>query len=59
MISEGAVYEEHLFRNANTDDQPIQREIYYLPSVKGFDHLSDEEFDAQREVAELVWSGVI
>ena len=59
LISEGAVYEEHLFRNANTDDQPIQREIYYLPSVKGFDHLSDEEFDAQREGAELVWSGVI
>lgn len=37
------------------------REIYYLPmrNLDKLNRLSDEEFDAQKEAARLVWSGVI
>ena len=37
------------------------REIYYLPmrNMDRLGRLSDEEFDALREKATLVWSGVI
>lgn len=61
LISEGDVFEETFYRNANTDYQPKFREIYYLPmgNMNKLESLSDEEFDAQREKAALVWSGVI
>ena len=60
-IREGDVFEEDFYRNPNTDYQPVEREIYYLPmgNMERLDGLSDEEFDAKREHAELVWSGVI
>ncbi|MCI9340235.1 MAG: hypothetical protein HFG94_06185, partial [Dorea sp.] len=61
LISEGDVFEETFYRNANPDYQPKTREIYYLPTVNmnKLERLSDEEFDAQREDAALVWRGVI
>jgi len=45
----------------SVDYEPQRIEIYYLPvrNLAGIDRLSDEEFDAQRENAALVWSGVI
>lgn len=60
-VREGEVFEENFYRNPNTDYQPLEREIYYLPmgNMDRLDRLSDEEFDAKREEAELVWSGVI
>ena len=41
--------------------EPEMREIYYLPmrNMDRLGKLSDEEFDALREKATLVWSGVI
>ncbi len=61
FVTEGDIFEESSSRNANEDYQPIEREIYYLPTgnMDRLDGLSDEEFDAQKENAELVWSGVI
>lgn len=61
LISEGDVFEETFYRNANAEYQPKTREIYYLPTVNmnKLERLSDEEFDAQREDATLVWRGVI
>ena len=61
LINEGDIYEESFGRNANEDYQPIPREIYYLPmrNLDKLNRLSDEEFDAQKEAARLVWSGVI
>ena len=60
-VSEGDVFEENFYRNPNTDYQPMQREIYYLPmsGLNRLDSLSDEEFDAQKKHAKLVWSGVL
>lgn len=60
-VSEGNVFEENFYRNPNTDYQPMQREIYYLPmsGLNRLDSLSDEEFDAQKKHAKLVWSGVL
>lgn len=60
-VREGEVFEENFYRNPNADYQPLEREIYYLPmgNMDRLDRLSDEEFDAKREEAELVWSGVI
>ena len=61
LVNEGDIYEESFGRNANADYQPIMREIYYLPmrNLDKLNRLSDEEFDAQKEAARLVWSGVI
>lgn len=47
-----------------TGYHPSKREIYYLPSRELLDidriyEMSDEEFDALREQAGLVWSGVV
>ncbi len=60
-ISTGTIYENSLFRDSGADDQPKMRNIYYLPmgNMNRLDRLSDEEFDAQKENAVLVWSGVI
>lgn len=59
-IAQGDVYEDDFFINANADYQPEKREIYYLPveNMNRLNRLSDEEFDAQKENADLVWSGV-
>lgn len=40
--------------------EPEWREIYYLPmrDLSELDEFSDEEFDALREEASLIWSGV-
>ena len=61
LISNGDVFEETFHRNANAGYQPKAREIYYLPmgNMNKLERLSDEEFDAQKEDAVLVWSGVI
>lgn len=61
QISEGEIYEEHFFRNANAEYQPMEREVYYLPmgDMDGLDNLTDEAFDAKRAQAQPVWSGVI
>lgn len=39
---------------------PQKREIYYLAvgNLSGLEHISDEEFDALKENAILVWSGI-
>lgn len=60
-VREGEVFEENFYRNPHADYQPVEREIYYLPmgNMDRLDRLSDEEFDAKKEEAELVWSGVI
>lgn len=46
---------------AAPDYEPKMREIYYLPekNLLTLEELSDEEFDALRGGAVLVWSGVI
>ena len=61
LISKGDVFEETFHRNANAGYQPKAREIYYLPmgNMNKLERLSEEEFDAQKEDAVLVWSGVI
>lgn len=61
QISEGEIYEEHFFRNANAEYQPMEREVYYLPmgDMDRLDNLTDEAFDAKRAQAQPVWSGVI
>lgn len=40
---------------------PQIKEIYYLPvkDLDKIDQLSDQEYDAQRENAVLVWSGIL
>lgn len=55
----GDIYSEDI--NSLEYYRPQKREIYYLPirNIEKLDKLSDEEFDAQKEHAELVWSGVI
>jgi len=60
-ISTGMIYESNFFRISPENYQPKLREIYYLPmgNMNQLDRLSDKEFDAQRENAVLVWSGVI
>lgn len=58
QITTGDIYGDSLYhKNYN----PQIREIYYLP-IKNMDRLeklSDDEFDAQREKAILVWRGTI
>lgn len=52
-LEHGSMYEK--------DYKPCLKEIYYLP-IRDLDHarnLSNEEFDALRENATLVWSGMI
>lgn len=43
------------------DAEPLMLEIYYLPvqNLHKFEELTDEEFDAQKERASLIWSGII
>lgn len=57
----GAIYERLFQRSAVSSYEPEQREIYYLPmgNMSRLDRLSDEEFDALREEASLVFSGKI
>lgn len=60
-INTGEIYETKLFRQPLEDYEPQMREIYYLPlgNMNRIGLLSDEEFDALREDAVLVWSGKI
>lgn len=60
-VYRGAIYEKNFFRESLEKYEPLMREIYYLPmgNMNRLNRLSDEEFDAQREDAVLVWSGVI
>lgn len=57
-VSTGAVYEANPFREAY---QPRLREIYYLPmgNMDWLRWISDEEYEARKADAVLVWSGVI
>lgn len=58
-VSCGNIYEGSFFRESNYRTK--RREIYYLPmgNMNRLDRLSNEEFDAWKEQAVLVWSGVI
>lgn len=60
-VSTGAIYESSFFRESIKSYEPRMREIYYLPmgNMGRLDRLCDEEFEAQKENAVLVWSGVI
>lgn len=60
-IYAGAIYETNFFRQSLENYEPRMREIYYLPmgNMNRLGRLSDEEFDAQKENAVLVWSGEI
>ncbi len=54
------IYDDsYMSQDFGTD--PQMKEIYYLPvkDLDKIDRLSDQEYDAQRENAILVWSGVI
>lgn len=61
-VSTGAIYEADFFRGESVENyEPRMREIYYLPmgNMNRLSLFSDEEFDALREDAVLVWSGKI
>ena len=60
-VYRGAIYENTFFRESLEKYEPMMREIYYLPmgNMNRLAGLTDEEFDALREDAVLVWSGVI
>lgn len=49
------------YMSEDSGADPQLKEIYYLPvkDLDKIDSLSDQEYDAQRENATLVWSGVI
>ncbi len=57
----GAVYERLFQRSEVSHYEQEQREIYYLPmgNMNRLERLSDEEFDALREKAALVFRGEI
>lgn len=60
-VSTGAIYEAEFFRDPVENYEPRMREIYYLPmgNMNRLSLLSDEEFEALKEDAVLVWSGKI
>lgn len=60
-VYRGAIYEKNFFRESLEKYEPMMREIYYLPmgNMNRLSGLTDEEFDALKEDAVLVWSGVI
>ncbi len=49
------------YESADFGSDPQKKEIYYLPvkDLDKIDRLSDQEYDAQKKNAVLVWSGVI
>ncbi len=56
------IYDQNF--DPDTGYHPTKREIYYLPSRELIDadkiyEMSDEEFDALKEQAGLIWSGVV
>lgn len=59
----GSNYGKEIYGDSyeSPDYLPQMREIYYLPlkNLSRLDSLSDEEFDAWREEADLIWKGVI
>lgn len=60
-VYQGSIYEKNFFRESLEKYDPMMREIYYLPmgNMNRLAGLADEDFDALREDAVLVWSGVI
>lgn len=58
ITTEGDLYEDNPY---DSDYQRQQREIYYLPkgNIKELERLSDEKFDALKEHATQVWSGIL
>ena len=60
-VSTGAIYEAEFFRDPVENYEPRMREIYYLPmgNMNRLSLLSNEEFEALKEDAVLVWSGKI
>lgn len=54
---QGGIYDNQIYR---ANYQPQRTEIYYLESsgLQRLKKLSDQEFDAQKERALLIWSGV-
>lgn len=59
----GRTYDSSLYGNQyqSPDYKPQMREVYYLPvkNIERLTELSDEDFDAQKERATLIWKGVI
>lgn len=45
----------------SADYKPQMIEIYYVPlkKISGFERLSDEDYDRQREKGSLIWSGIV
>lgn len=60
-VNSGRIYEANFFRTSLENYEPMTREIYYLPmgNMNRLSFTSDEEFDALREEAVLVWRGEI
>lgn len=58
QVTTGDIYGDSLYHE---NYEPQMREIYYLPSrnMNTLEKLSDEEFDAQRENAVLIWDGMV
>ncbi len=58
QITTGAIYGDSLYQEKY---EPQLREIYYLPmrNLNRLEKLSDDEFDAQRKNATLVWNGIV
>ena len=55
----GEIYGDSAAFNGGVHE-PEQREIYYLQvrNLDALDELSDKEYDALRQKAALIWSGV-
>lgn len=60
VVKDG-IYGSDFSRDVGMEYQQEKTEVYYLPirNLNRLDGLSDEEFDAQKKDAVLVWSGVI
>lgn len=59
----GSVYGTNIYGDAfqSKNYKPQMREIYYLPmtNIHEIENLSDEEFEALKENATLVWKGIV